>query len=396
MKAPWNSDVPEFSRRGLFPTREQFLVLKAALGGRDEALAAYGEWRRTLDVSREFDHEVFRLVPLLYDNLRRHGVEDDLTGRLKGAYRMSWVKAHRLAAETKPILDEMTGAGLEVLALKGAPLGLLYYGNPALRPMGDFDFVVRPDEARRAVSLVEARGYVPWRAVDADVLRYRHAMGYKRADGHEFDLHWHVVFDFCDDAADAWFWQTSVPFELLGHRVRTLDATRTLLHTLVHGIRWNEEPPVRWIADAMVLLRQAAGEIDWPALLQFGERRGVARRLWLGLTYLRDYFDAPVPDAAIARLGRRRASWLERLENRTILRSFHEVHAGALGPLLCELAPFGRYARGRGPLFLAAGFPDYLRHAWQLGSRAEIPGYLARRFLKRLGKGLRPVTHATT
>jgi hypothetical protein len=246
------------------------------------------------------------------------------------------------------------------------------------------------------VALVEARGYTPWRPVDADVLRYRHAMGYKRADGHEFDLHWHVLYDFCDDAADAWFWGATEPFELLGHRVRTPDATRTLLHTIIHGIRWNEEPPVRWIADAVVVLRQAASEIDWPALLEFGERRGVSRRLWLGLTYLRDYFDVPVPEDAIARLARRRPSWLERLENHTILRSYHEVHAGALGPLLCELAPFGRYARGRGPFCLAAGFADYLRHAWQLGSRAEIPGYLGRRFLKRLFKGLGPVRHATT
>jgi len=389
---PRAGSVPEFSRSGLFPTREQLLVLKAALGSRAEALAAYAEWRSTLDLAAEFDYEIFRLVPLLYDNLRRLGLEDDLTGRLKGAYRMSWVKAHKLAAETKPILDELVGAGIEVLAVKGAPLGLLYYGNPALRPMGDFDFVVPASRAMQTVEFLATRGYQPWRPVTADTIRYRHAMGFKRGDAHEFDLHWHVLFDFCDDRADEWFWSGAEPFELLGHRVWAPDATRMLLHTIIHGIRWNEEPPVRWIADAVQILRQAGADIDWPALVEFTERRGVCRRMWLGLTYLREHFDAPVPPAAIERLGRRRSSWLERLESRTILRNFHEVHAGAFGPLVSELAPFSRYARGMGPLQFAAGFTDYLRYVWQLEGRRDIPGYLARRFTKRF----RRLVHAAT
>lgn len=392
MNAPWAGSIDEFTRRGLFPTREQFLVLKAALGERAEALAAYAEWRRTLDVGADFDHEIFRLVPLLYDNLRRLGVEDDLTGRLKGTYRLSWVKAHRLAAETQPILDEMTGAGIRVMAVKGAPLGQLYYGNPALRPMGDFDFVVPAADAMRVVDFVAKRGYLPWRPVTEDTLRYRHAMGFKRADGHEFDLHWHVLFDFCDDGADAWFWRGAEPFELLGHRIWAPDATRMLLHTIIHGIRWNPEPPVRWIADAVQILRQASERIDWAALVEFTERRSVCRRMWLGLTYLRDHFDAPVPAAAIERLGRRRSTWLERLENRTILRDFHAVHAGAFGPLMSELAPFSRYARGLGPVDFVDGFSRYLRYVWGLERRRDIPGYLSERFRKRF----RRLVHVAT
>ncbi len=392
MNAPWAGPVPEFTRRGLFPTREQFLVLKAALGSGGEALAAYAEWRRSLDLAADFDREIFRLVPLLYDNLRRLGVEDDLTGRMKGAYRMSWVRAHQLAAATKPILDELVGTGIDVLAVKGAPLGLLYYGNPALRPMGDFDFVVPASRAMRAVEFLATRGYQPWRPVTPDTIRYRHAMGFKRGDAHEFDLHWHVLFDFCDDRADEWFWSGAEPFDLLGHRVWAPDPTRMLLHTIVHGIRWNEEPPVRWIADAVQILRQSGPDIDWPALVEFTERRDVSRRMWLGLTYLREHFDAPVPVAAIERLGRRPQSWLERLENRTILRDYNEVHSGAFGPLMAELAPFSRYARDMGPLEFAAGFTDYLRYVWQLQSRGGIPGYLARRF----GKRFRRLLHAPT
>jgi Uncharacterised nucleotidyltransferase len=390
VSAPWAGSIPEFTRRGLFPTREQFLVLKAALGARAEALEAYADWRRTLDVAADFDREIMRLVPLLYDNLRRLGVEDDLTGRLKGAYRLAWVRAHRLAAETRPLLDDMVGAGLRVMAVKGAPLGLLYYGNPALRPMGDFDFVVPAADAMRVVEFVASRGYQPWRPVNDDTFRYRHAMGFKRADGHEFDLHWHVLFDFCDDGADQWFWTGAEPFDLLGQRVWAPDPTRMLLHTIIHGIRWNEEPPVRWIADAVQILRRAGDRIDWPALVEFTERRGVCRRMWLGLTYLREHFGAPIPPAAIERLGRRPSTWVEWLENHTILRDYNDVHAGAFGPLLAELAPFSRYARGLGALQFVDGFSRYLRYVWGLERRRDIAGYLGRRCSKRF----RRIVHA--
>jgi hypothetical protein len=270
------------------------------------------------------------------------------------------------------------------MAVKGAPLGLLYYGNPALRPMGDFDFVVPAADAMRVVEFVAGRGYLPWRPVTEDTIRYRHAMGFKRADGHEFDLHWHVLFDFCDDRADEWFWHGAEPFDLLGHRVWAPDATRMLLHTIIHGIRWNEEPPVRWIADALQILRHAGDQVDWPALVDFTEKRGVCRRMWLGLTYLRDHFGALIPPAAIERLRRRPSTWLERLENRTILSDYNDVYAGAFGPLLTELAPFGRYARGMGPLQFLDGFSRYLRYVWGLERRRDILGYLGQRLSKRL------------
>ncbi len=383
--------VREFAQRGLFPTREQHLVLTAALMDRERALDAYAQWRRGLNVAAEFDYEIFRLVPLLYENLRRLGVDDDLTGRLRGAYRMSWAKHHKLAQDTRPIVEEMLGAGLRVMAVKGAPLGALYYGNPALRPMSDFDLVVSPRDAASAIDIVTRRGYVPWRPVNADTLKYRHAMGFKRADGHEFDLHWHVLFDFCDDGADRWFWNGARPFETLGQTLWAPNPTRMLLHTVIHGVRWNVEPPIRWIPDALQILRRAGAEIDWRALVGFAEQRSVCRRLWLGLSYMRREFDAEIPQDVLNRLEHRPLTLLERIENRIILRSHDEVYAGPMGPVLTEFAPFTRYAHDKGPIAFLIEFTHYLRYAWQLPRRRDLFGYLLRRSNKRF----RRLVHAT-
>jgi Uncharacterised nucleotidyltransferase len=375
--------VPEFNERGLFPSRAQFLVLTAALADGERALGAYAEWRASLDLAADFDREVFRLIPLLFENLRRLGVEDDLSGRLRGAYRMSWVKVHKLATDTMPIVDALVRAGLPLFAVKGAPLGQMYYRNPALRPMSDYDLVVAPQDVQRALEIVAALGYEPWQPVTPEILRYRHAMGFKRADGHELDLHWHVLFDFCDADADLWFASGDTRCELLGHMVRVPDSTRMLLHVLIHGMRWNPEPPIRWVADAMIVLRNAGDRIDWPALVAFAERRGVCRRTWLALAYLRSQFDASIPDFVLQRLARGSAGWLERLESRTILRDEQRVFDELFGPVLLKLAEYSRYAHGEGPWRFALGLSHYLRYSWGLSGRRDIAGYLGHHAARR-------------
>lgn len=226
-----------WSQPGLFPTQEQQLVLRAALGQRDEALAAYAQWVARVDLTADFDREVFRLLPLLYERLRELGYRDALTGRLKGVYRLAWAKSHRLFADTRPILDRFVAAGLPVMALKGAPLGLRYYGNIALRPMSDVDLVVPASQVDVAVGILQDMGYRPWKQVDADLKKFRHAVGFFAPGPKEFDLHWHMLFDFCDDGPDKEFWQTAQPFRFLDHDILTPDPTRMLVHTILHGLR---------------------------------------------------------------------------------------------------------------------------------------------------------------
>ena len=93
-----------FEEPGLWPSTEQKLVLRAALGDRCDSGTAFAAWRRDLDESKPFDHEIARLLPLLYDNLRRWDCKDGLMDRLKGAYRMNWVKVQTLFAQLRPCL----------------------------------------------------------------------------------------------------------------------------------------------------------------------------------------------------------------------------------------------------------------------------------------------------
>jgi hypothetical protein len=105
-----------------------------------------------------------------------------------------------------------------------------------------------------------------------------------------------------------------VPFEFLNRRVYVPDPTRTLLHTVIHGIRYNPEPSIRWIADAMWILHTSASNIDWNFVIEFARRLKLAHRLHLGLDYLTRDFNAPVPGNVLARVAGRQQSPVERIE----------------------------------------------------------------------------------
>ncbi len=366
---------------GIYPSREQFLVLSASLCDGERALGAFAEWRRELDETKEFDREVYRLLPLLYHNLHLCGCDDPLMGRLKGVHRMNWVKTQKLFAGMRPIVHALADAKFEMMLLKGAQLGLQHYRSPALRPMMDLDLAVPSRDARRAIATLSELGWKPkWEPIP-DVLRFRHAMSVYGPNGEEFDLHWRSLVEFIDEQADEEFREHTVPFEFLDRSLRVPDATRTLLHTVIHGIRWNPEPPIRWIADAMSVLKTNASEIDWNDMIEFAKRCKLAHRLNLGLNYLKRDFDAAVPDDILASLARRRQTYVERIEAHTILSDRSSLYGKGF------VGAYVRFASAH-PMRMMVDFLHFLRVYWELGTRRQIPKRLFRGMRERALQGL--------
>jgi hypothetical protein len=360
---------PNMSKHAcVWPTSEQFLVLTAALGDGDRALSAFKSWRSGLDDSLRFDREVFRLLPLLYENLKRLGSTDPLMARLRGVYCMSWVKSHKLFNEMRPVVHELVDAGLDVRLLKGVALGVQYYKNPALRPLSDIDLSVPSREAARASKLLVGMGWRPEREPNADLFRFHHAIAFSKPNVGAVDLHWRSLHDFVDPCAEEEFRCHTEPFTFLEREVGISDPTRMLLHTVMHGVRQNPEPPVRWIADAMKILGISGSEIKWHELVEFAQRWRLCYRLGLGLNYLSQHFDAAIPTSVLNEVAKRRATVVERVEAKTIMRA----------TMMRPLGEYARFAEWKNPISVAADFANFLRHRWRLRRRREIIRYAFR------------------
>jgi len=108
----------------------------------------------------------------------------------------------------------------------------------------------------------------------------------------------------CLDArADADFWRGAVAATLADVPTRILNPTDELLNVIVHGIRWNVIPTVRWIADAMTVLQTSADVIDRERLLAQAAKRRVVLVLQKAFAYLRDELNAPIPAPVVERLN---------------------------------------------------------------------------------------------
>jgi hypothetical protein len=370
----------------LWPSPEQQLLLEAALSDGPRAVEAYRRWREGVDLDADFGWPILRLLPMVYHNLHRMGFDDPLMGRLKGVYRRAWVENNQLFHRVRPIVEELTRRGIGVMMLKGAPLVLGYYRNWALRPMADADVVVRMADAREAVECLDRAGWRFIRHVDDDMLRFHHAVQCFGPDGGELDLHWHVTYEAGTETADDAFWDRAEPLDFMGLPVLQLDPTALLLHTVIHGVRWNEDPPIRWIPDALAVLRARGAEVDWKRAVELALQIQSPVRFRMGLDYLRGSFGAEIPRWVMDALPSSPVSLRERIDNSVLLRDPAVFEQSALRWQWVLFAEYCRRYWARGPFDFVIGFSHYLRFQWSLDGRREILPLTLRGIWRRLAR----------
>lgn len=133
--------------------------MQAALMNGGDAVAAWKEWQSGVDLEDQLDQGSFRLLPLLYTNLKQQGVDDPLMGKLKGIYRQAWSKNQTLFHEMSRVVKFLQDQGIQTMLLKGAPLSLLYYRNNGARPMADIDVMVHRNQVLQAYRLLINAGW---------------------------------------------------------------------------------------------------------------------------------------------------------------------------------------------------------------------------------------------
>lgn len=359
-----------------WPDEQQGLLLRAALLPAREALAAWRELRPHLDVER-LDSGSRRLLPLLALGLRRHGVDDPRLAPMERLYAQTSLRNALLFERARAILAGLATAGLPTIVLKGVPLVLRYYRDPGLRPMADVDVLVRCGDVAPALEVLGRLGFRPSRPVTSGFVTVKHAVACAGPGG-TCDLHWRVFEEPCPPAADEELWAAARPLLVAGAASLALDPADELLHVCVHGAKWSPTPPIRWVADAMLILRSAP--IDWARVVAQARRRRFVLRIRGALAYLRHALEAPVPAEVLASLGRLPVSPLERLDG-------WAYGGNRRGTLLGELPIYvTNYLRSHGSREVATllGFPRYLGQAWGVESAGGMAGGALRRAARRV------------
>ncbi len=377
-------------RRYLAVTWQQELLLKAVLSEGPVSLAAWKQWRAHVD-PETLDYDSQRLLPLLYSALQRQGISDPQMGRFKGVYRRTWYDNTLRFHAAGAILRTLRDAGIATMLVDGAALTPQYYRDLGLRPMDAFDIVVSAPRGPAATDTLKTIGWAPVEPAgitEGEATAVRQGCRFRNAHCHEVDLHWRVFNRHPTPATDSKLWATARPSTLAGVPTHVLSPSDQLLHVCEREMKrrwWGGEnaPNPCWVADAVMILRNAPEALDWNRLSARAQQLRLVLPLREALSYLHDLLDVPVPASALARISTMSVPLAERVAEHARTRPPKRWGPWvALGVRYLEYSATlppdtGRFRR-------LVGAPAFFRRRWGSVSLWQLPFAAFFRGLRRI------------
>lgn len=225
---------------------------------------------------------------------------------LERSRQASGLRAGVVAAQLRELLDALARARIPAHPLKGAYLGAVVYGDPALRPMNDLDLLVPAEQVAPARRVAEGLGYVEkdraLTRIDHD--RHHHAAPLLRPGALPLELHHAIVRPGAEvllppDALRA----RARPSPALGG-APALAAEDVLLHLalhLAHGHRFRLR--LLHVCDVAELARRTPEGFAWDRFVENANAAGAGRFAYAALAAARAVLDAPVPPDVLAALS---------------------------------------------------------------------------------------------
>ena len=347
-----------------------------------------------------------KMATLLVGYLRQAGLWDVVPEAAQVALAEGEAKFEKKARELTAVLQSYMPLAhehqLESMPMKGLWVSCNLYGQAAMRPGHDLDFLVRWERLDESIALLEGVGfgrYWPDTLPDEFYKRHHLHLELSLPDCWTWvEVHWafdhprtRLTIDY-----EAVMDRTTAG-ELLGVPIREPNPADLLLYLSVHLVKHMvflpsviEQPdlPRLILAEGQMMhfldiaeaLKVYAGEIDWLLLIELAETYGGVNILGSTLRVCHDYLAAPVPQWVLDRLRVRSTYGLTG-------RLHREMAAHALADYL------GEPTNGFWAFMVAENYKFVFRpiRLWDFASFA-LPGrdYLRRRYG---GVGLMAVPH---
>ncbi len=374
------------------PTATQELLLDATVGDAADAARAWARWRSEQDLAR-IDNGSTRLLPLLVPRAALFPANDPAWPVIRGCYRRAFFHGQLLRARAAEVTTLLAEAGIATLALKGGALLRYYDGNPGLRPMNDFDGLVPRERAVDAIRVLVAHGWNPALPQPELLPDAYHGACFTSRDGLDFDLHWDVVPTNDDPAALASAWEAAVPCDMggaatpsniggaaapkniRGAAIRALGAEDLLAVVCAHAAQWSPIESVRWVADALAILRGEGPKFDWARVAAQAVRWHVVPHLDETLRYLKDRWDVDVPETVFTHFASVQVTAIDRRA--------YAVLGRMPGTIEYLARPWHRYrvrSRDKGALAALPGFVRYLEITLGRTRTRDLPLEILARF----------------
>lgn len=256
-------DIPTIS-----PTHQW--LIEALISDAPKDRSSLKKWVSAVDFEA-LEYASFRMIPALFTKYHDDPLCDPYRGRMKGIYRYFLFRASMLAADSRAAVKALSGAGIKTILFKGMAVALKYYGNPALRPMGDVDVLVHPEDVSRAEGVLQELGW-KYRYSETKKKRDVHSHDYINANKNGFDLHWFALYESPVQGIDEGLWERAEHTKWEDIPVQVMGREDLILIAMINGRRGPESGRHEWIYDSVQIIRSSP-HFDWALLWQEAGRR---------------------------------------------------------------------------------------------------------------------------
>lgn len=369
-------------RWNCWPDDTDHLLLTVIAHGDDAvALDAWQQVRRSMASPT---HEQQRLFGQLARRLAVIEPTDPLLPELQGAARRISAENLQHLINIDTTMGLLDAAGIDAVVLKGTALLLSVYDNMSLRPIADVDVLVRPDRHSDALAVFAAIGAVP----DQRDHMGNHAVGMSggpiSVDVHRAVNQELVAPGLADNGWETFSFVESPKALPSGRHVPILGSADALAHIIVHGLGWNGPVALRWVTDAVQLLRN--GEVDSDRLCMLADRFSIAPVVHDALRYVDVVTGGLVDPTLFDSLSSIRLSRLDELR----LRAFHErpERMGEPPPLGFTVSRFLQRTKGDRPVRSLGRIPELLRDQFHADGWFQLLRRMSGSLLIRSGQRL--------
>lgn len=267
--------------------KERRFVLRVLSG--DSSTPPTGlDWSKLTEIARQDG-----VLGFLYQRLKATDIPPFTFSRFKGFYQ-SVAAQNLIALDTLEKLEEaLVFEEIEVMTLKGASLLENPYPSVGMRPMGDLDLMVRPQDQKRFVGFLHAQGYQTDPSI-AHLFRKNRAL---------IDLHIHALnTDRITNRASLFpagmepVWANSVPWQQGFRWLRRPDDVDNILLLSLHFMKHSFSSLI-WLVDIYELLRDRE-KAFWTELSERAKQLSQTRSFSYTLFLLACLFHMKPPQGA--------------------------------------------------------------------------------------------------
>lgn len=383
--------MKDFKSPKSFPNKEEEFFLKMLLSSENDFPELCRQWRGRI-VFDDLDKAVLKLIPFLSLRLKDLNIPDDEIKMIKGIYKHTWYKNLLVTDSAKHVVSLFSKEKIPVILLKGVPLLANAYKNTAARAVGDADILIDPKHVEKAVELMNADGWEYFyqspfsrnRISNPLANRYIKEITFINKQNVQIDMHWSLFFFSLKEnkehpmSYDEVF-KHSVDFELKGVNCKAPCNEDMLIHVIVHGSEQIFQRTLRWVLDAVIIIRNTP--IDWKFLIERIKKFDVAVELNVAFSYLLKNYSVDVPESFIKELY---GLPLRKDKIKEYYRITNNIEFILFGKLLYLWRGYRLYER-KGNLFTSwYYFIDYACKSLGIKGKRQIPAFIAEKYRQRI------------